>query len=197
MSFEESAVIPYGSIMAFGLLKKLNIKPGNKILIIGASGSIGSAAVQIVKNFGAIVTGVCGTNRIEFVNALGADKVIDYKKEDYTDSNEKYDLIFDVLGKSSIPKCKQILKPGGIHFFVSFKSGVLFNMIITSLFGSKKVKCSIAPGSLDDLKSIKKIIEDGKLKAIFEKVFPMEQIIQAHQHMESGERKANVVISMK
>jgi NADPH:quinone reductase-like Zn-dependent oxidoreductase len=197
MSFEESAVIPYGSIMAFGLLKKLNIKSGDRVLIIGASGSIGSAAVQIAKNFGAIVTGVCGTNRTEYVKALGADKVIDYKKEDYTNSDEKYDLIFDVLGKGSIPKCKKILKHSGIHFLVSFKSGVLFQMLITSLFGSKKVKCSIAPGSLDDLKSIKKIIEEGKLKAIFEKSFQMEQIVQAHQHMESEDRKANVVISMR
>ena len=196
MNYEESAVMPYGSIMAYGLLKKLNINNGTKVLIIGASGSIGSAATQIAKYYGAIVTGVCGTNTIEFVKSLGADKIIDYKNEDYTNIDEKFDLIFDVLGKSSILKCKKILKPGGIHFFVSFKSKVLFQMLFTSIFRNKKVKCSLAPGSVDDLKSIKRIIDEGKLKSIIDKSFSMEQIVEAHHYAERNNRKAKVVISM-
>jgi NADPH:quinone reductase-like Zn-dependent oxidoreductase len=180
--------------MAYGLLKKLDIKPGDKVLIIGASGSIGSAAVQLAKSSGANVTGVCGTNRAEFVKAIGADKIIDYKKEDYTSSDEKYDLIFDVTGKSSILKCKKILKPGGIHFFVSFKSRVLLQMIFTSMAGNKKVKCALAPGSADDLKSIKKIIEEGKLKSVIDKSFTMEQIAEAHRYAESGNRKGKISI---
>jgi len=195
MNYEEAAVIPYGSIMAYGLLKKLNIKNGTKVLVVGASGSIGSAATQIAKYYGANVTGVCGTNSIEFVKSIGADKVIDYKNEDYTKVDEKFDLIFDVLGKSSILKCKKILNHGGIHFFVIFKSKVLFQMLFTSMFGNKKVKCSLAPGSVDDLKSIKRIIEEGKLKSMIDKSFSMEQVAEAHRYVEQGHKKGNVVIT--
>jgi NADPH:quinone reductase-like Zn-dependent oxidoreductase len=195
MNYEESAVIPYGSIMAYGLLKNLKIKSADRVLIIGASGSIGSAAVQIAKNSGAYVTGVCGSNRTGFVKSIGADKIINYEKEDYTTIDDKFDLIFDVLGKSSIQKCKKILKPGGIHFFVSFKSKMLFHMLFTSIFRNKRVKCSIAPGSVEDLKSIKKIIEEGKLKSIIDQSFSMEQIAEAHSYVESNNKKANVVIS--
>ena len=195
MNYEEAAVIPYGSIMAYGLLKKLNVKNGTKVLVVGASGSIGSAATQIAKYYGANVTGVCGTNSIEFVKSIGADKVIDYKNEDYTKVDEKFDLIFDVLGKSSILKCKKILNHGGTHFFVSFKSNVLFQMLFTSMFGNKKVKCSLAPGSVDDLKSIKRIIEEGKLKSMIDKSFSMEQVAEAHRYVEQGHKKGNVVIT--
>lgn len=196
MNYEESAVMPYGSIMAYGLLNKLKINANSKVLVIGASGSIGSAATQIAKYFGANVTGICGTNKIDYVKSLGADKIIDYKKDDYTTIDEKFDLIFDVLGKSSISKCKKILKSGGIHFFVSFKSKVLFQMLFTSIFMNKKVKCSLAPGSVEDLKSIKRIIEEGKLKSIIDKSFSMEQIVEAHRYVEGDDRKAKVAILM-
>ena len=155
LSYAEAAVIPYGSIMALSLLRKAKIQPGQKVLINGASGGIGSAAVQLARHFGAEVTGVCGTPRLEFVKALGADHVIDYTKEDFTQSGETYDLIFDILGKSSFSRCKKSLKSKGIQLFASFKMKQLFQMLWTSLIGDKKVICAIAPGSLADLISVK------------------------------------------
>ena len=121
LTYEEAAVVPYGAIMALPLLRRANIQPGQKVLVHGASGAIGSAAVQIARSFGAEVTGVCGTPRVECVKSLGADKVIDYTKEDFTQNGETYDLIFDILGKSSVSRCKSSLKPNGIHLFASFK----------------------------------------------------------------------------
>lgn len=135
MSFEEAAVLPYGAIMALPLLKKADIRPGQKVLINGASGGIGSAAVQIAKYFGAEVTGVCGTPRLKFIKALGADKVIDYTKDDFTRNGETYDLIFDILGKSSFSRCKGSLKPNGIYLRASFKMKELLQMLWTSMAG--------------------------------------------------------------
>ena len=195
ITFVEAAVVSYGAIMALPLLRKVNIKPGQKILINGASGSIGSAAVQIAKHFGAEVTGVCGTPRLEFVKTLGADKVIDYTKEDFTQNDEKYDVIFDILGKSSFSQNKNSLKENGIYLLASFKTKQLFQMLMTSISGGKKVICAIAPGSLEDFIAVKKLIEKGKIKAVIDKSFPLEQTAQAHKYVEEGSKKGNVVIT--
>jgi NADPH:quinone reductase-like Zn-dependent oxidoreductase len=196
MSYEEAAVAPYGAIMALNLLRKMNIQAGDKVLINGASGGIGSAAVQLAKYFGAEVTGVCGTPRLEFVKSLGADKVIDYTKQDFTKSGETYDLIFDVLGKSSFSSCKRALKQNGRYLLASFKMKQLFQMLWTAKFGSQKVICNIAPGSVEDLNSVKALIEAGKLKSIIDRRFPMEQAGEAHRYVETGKKKGNVVITM-
>jgi len=196
MTHEEAAVVPYGALMALPLLRKVNIRPGQKVLINGASGGIGSAAVQIAKHFGAEVTGVCGTPRVEFVRSLGADKVIDYTKEDFTQNGETYDLIFDILGRSSISRCKSSLKPNGIHLFASFKMKQLFQMLWTSRSGGKKVICALAPGSVEDLVSVKELIEAGKIRAIIDQRYPLEQIIEAHRYVEQGHKKGNVVITV-
>jgi NADPH:quinone reductase-like Zn-dependent oxidoreductase len=196
LTYEEAAVVPYGAIMALNLLRKANIQPGQKVLINGASGGIGSAAVQIARHFGAEVTGVCGTARLEFVKSLGADKVIDYTKEDFTQNGETYDLIFDVLGKASFAKVNHSLKPNGILLFASFKMKQLIQMLWTSRIGSKKVICAIAPGSLDDLISVKELIEAGKIKAIIDRCYPMEQAAEAHRYVEQGHKKGNVVITL-
>ena len=195
MTYEEAAVIPYGAIMALNLLRKVNVQPGHKVLINGASGGIGSAAVQIAKHFGAQVTGVCGTPRLEFVKSLGADQVIDYTKEDFTQNGETYDLIFDILGKGSFARCKNSLKPSGIHLFASFKMKQLFQMLWT-LTGGKKVICAIAPGSTEDLISVKELVEAGKIKAIIDRCYPIEQAAEAHRYVEEGHKKGNVVITM-
>ena len=196
MTHEEAAVVPYGALMALPLLRKVNIRPGQKVLINGASGGIGSAAVQIAKHFGAEVTGVCGTPRVEFVRSLGADKVIDYTKEDFTQNGETYDLIFDILGRSSISRCKSSLKPNGIHLFASFKMKQLFQMLWTGRSGGKKVICALAPGSVEDLVSVKELIEAGKIRAIIDQRYPLEQIIEAHRYVEQGHKKGNVVITV-
>lgn len=194
MTYEEAAVAPYGPIMALSLLRKVNLQPGQKILINGASGGIGSAAVQVAKYFGAEVTGVCATPRLEFVKSLGADKVIDYTKEDFTRSEETYDLIFDVLGKSSFSRCKSSLKPDGRYLLASFKMKQLFQMLWTSMTGSQKVICAIAPGSVEDLRFVKELIEAGKIKSIIDRRYPLEQAAEAHRYVEDGHKKGNVVI---
>ncbi len=195
MTYEEAAVVPYGAIMALNLLRKMNIQPGQKVLVNGASGGIGSAAVQIAKHFGAEVTGVCGAPRLEFVKSLGADKVIDYTKDDFTKNGETYDLIFDILGKSSFSRCQGSLKPNGTLLFASFKMKQLFQMLWTSKTGGKKVICAIAPGNLEDLISVKELIEAGKIKAIIDRRYPLEQIAEAHRYVEMGHKKGNVVIT--
>jgi NADPH:quinone reductase-like Zn-dependent oxidoreductase len=196
LTYEQAAVIPYGAIMALNLLRKVNIQPGQKVLIHGASGGIGSAAVQIAKHFGAEVTGVCGTPRLEFVKSLGADHVIDYTQEDFTQNSETYDLIFDILGKSSFSRCKNSLKPKGIHLFASFKMKQLFQMLWTSRASSRKVICAIAPGSTEDLLSVRKLIEAGNIKAIIDKHFPLEQAAEAHHYVETGQKKGHVVLTV-
>ncbi len=196
MTHEEAAVVPYGAIMALNLLRKVNLQPGQKVLINGASGGIGSAAVQIAKHFGAEVTGVCSTPRLEFVKSLGADHVVDYTMEDFIQNGETYDLIFDILGKISYVQCKTSLKPNGILLFASFKMKQLLQMLWTSMSGSKRVICAIAPGSLEDLNSVKELIEAGKIKAIIDRCYPMEQAAEAHRYVEEGHKKGNVVIKM-
>ena len=197
MTYEQAAAVPYGSIMALSLLRKADIQPGQKVLINGASGGIGSAAVQLAKaHFGAEVTGVCGTPRVEFVKALGADRVIDYTQEDFTQNGETYDLIFDILGKSSFARCKGSLKPNGRYLLASFKMKQLAQMLWTSVVGDKKVICAIAPGSTEDLLTVKKLIEAGQIKAIVARRYPLERAAAAHRYVESGRKEGNVVITV-
>jgi len=195
MTFEEAAAVPYGAIMALYLLRKANILKGHSVLIIGASGCIGSAAIQLAKNYyGAEVTAVCSTPAMEYVKNIGADKVIDYKKEDFTKSGETYDLIFDILGKGTFSKLKASLKQNGIYFSVSFKMKKLFQMLWTSMRGGKKVLCILANPKPEDLILIKDLVEAGKIKSIIDKSFTMEQAVEAHRYFESGEKKGSVLI---
>ena len=198
MSSEEAAVVPMGAIMALYLLReKGNIQSGQKVLINGASGSIGSAAVQLAKYYGAEVTGVCSTPRLEFVKSLGADKVIDYTKEDFTQSGETYDLIFDILGRSSFSRCKSSLSQNGHCLYASFKMSQIIQMLWTSMTSSKKVICALAPGSTEDLVSVKELIEAGKIKAAIDRCFPLEQTAEAHRYVETGLKKGHIAITVE
>jgi NADPH:quinone reductase-like Zn-dependent oxidoreductase len=194
MTFEEVAGVPYGALMALSLLRRANIKPGQKVLINGASGGIGSAAVQIARSMGAEVTGVCSTSKVEFVKSLGVAKVIDYTKEDFTQNGETYDLIFDILGRSSISRCKNSLKPNGIHLFASFKMKQLLQMLWTSRSRGQKVICALGPGNIDDLNSIKELIEADQIKPVIDRCYPLDQMAEAHSYVEQGHKKGNVVI---
>jgi NADPH:quinone reductase-like Zn-dependent oxidoreductase len=196
MTYEEAAVVPYGTLMALSLLRKVNIQKGQKVLINGASGGIGSAAVQLAKYFGAEVTGVCSTPRLEFVKSLGADKVIDYTKEDFTENGEFYDLIFDILGKSSLSRCKNSLNQDGCYLLASFKMKQLFQMLWTSIIGNRKVICAMASEKVEDLIFIKELAETGTIKSIIDKRFPLEQTAEAHRYVEEGQKTGNVVINM-
>lgn len=197
MTFDEASGVPYGAPMALCLLRKANIKPGQKVLILGASGGIGSAAVQLAKNYyEAEVTGVCGTQSTGFVKELGADKVIDYKMEDFTRNGETYDLIFDVLGKGTFSSFRNSLKENGIYLLASFKSRKIFQMLRTSLTGGKKkVVCAISSPKKEDLLIIKELIEEGKIKSVIDKTFPMEQAAGAHSYYETGNKNGHVVIT--
>ena len=181
---------------ALNLLKKAAIQSGQKVLINGASGSIGSAAVQLARHSGAHVTGVCSTPRVGLVKALGADEVIDYTQEDFTQNGETYDLIFDILGKSSFARCQGSLTPNGIYQLASFKIKHLLQMLWTSLRGGKKVVCALAFDKQEELVHIRELVEAGKFKAVIDRCFPLEQAAEAHRYVEAGQKTGSVVITV-
>jgi len=201
MSYEE--VAPVCTFMAAWnfMVVLAKVKPNQKVLINGASGCVGSAAVQIAKSFGAIVTGVCSTTNIEVVKSLGADQVIDYTTHSFTENNELYDLIFDVANKSAFSNCKRSLAKNGIYLNPVLTVSILMQMILSRIFSRRKVKFS-ATGLLSIskrkgcLKEISKLFEGKKLKTIIDKSYPLEQIIEAHRYVESGNKKGNVIVKM-
>jgi NADPH:quinone reductase-like Zn-dependent oxidoreductase len=197
MTFEEACAIPYGGIMALSILRKVNIQAGQRVLINGASGGIGSLAVQFAKYFGAEVTGVCSSPRLEYVRSLGADKVMDYTREDFTQNGETYDVILDILGKSSFSRCKNSLTQNGCYLLASFKMKPIFQMLWTSMFGSKKVICAMASEKAKDLVFIKELIEAGKIKTIIDRRYPLEQTAEAHRYVELGHKKGNVIVTVE
>ncbi|MAT57432.1 MAG: NAD(P)-dependent alcohol dehydrogenase [Ignavibacteriae bacterium] len=196
-----AAAIPSGALTALPFLRDNGkIQKGNKVLIIGASGSVGTYAVQFAKYFGAEVTGLCSSSNTEMVKSLGADYVIDYTKEDFTKSSSKYDIIFDTVGKSSFKVCKDSLTENGIYLstFVSFR--ILTNMLFTSKFGKKKAIIAFTGlrsvnDKLKDLLFIKDMLEKGTLKVIIDKVYPYTKIAEAHNYVDQGHKKGNVVIT--
>jgi NADPH:quinone reductase-like Zn-dependent oxidoreductase len=196
MTYEEAASVPYGALTALSLLRKVNLQRGQKVLINGASGGIGAAGVQLAKHFGAEVTGVCSTPRLAFVKALGANKVIDYTREDFTRNGETYDLIFDILGKTSFGRGKKSLKPNGRYLFASFKVKQLIQMLWTKITGGQKVICALSSEKPEDLAFIKGLIETGQYKVIVDRCYPMEQAAEAHRYVEQGRRQGLVVIMM-
>jgi len=194
MTYEEAATVPGGGFTALSLLRKVNIQPGQKVLIVGASGGIGSYALQLAKYFGAEVTGVCGTPRVEMVKALGADKVIDYTQEDFTKSGETYDLVFDVYGKSLSAGWRRVLNPNGRYLFASFKTPHLLHMLVTAKSSDKKVICALASENPEDLNFLKELIEAGKIKTVIDRCYPLEQTADAHRYAESGHKTGNIVV---
>ena len=195
LSHAEAAALPYGGIMAIGLLRKANIQAGQNVLINGASGGIGAIALQLAKHYGAEVTAVCSTAGMDYVRSLGADHVIDYTQEDFTKNGLQYDLVFDVLGRSSYRRCKDSLTPKGKLVYVSFKMKQLLQMGWTSLSGGRKVICAVAMENVEDLEQVRSLAEEGKLRVIIDQAFPPEQAAAAHRLVENGGRKGSVVIT--
>jgi NADPH:quinone reductase-like Zn-dependent oxidoreductase len=198
ISWEEAAAIFLGAHTSLFYLRDMgNIQAGHKILIYGASGAIGTYAVQLAKYFGAEVTGVCSTTNLEMVKSLGADKVIDYMKEDYTRNGEAYDLILDTVGKTSFSRCKKSLKQKGLYLPVVMDLTELVQIMWTSMTDGKKVKGGVAVERIEDLIFFKELIEAGKLKPVIDRCYPLEKIAEAFRYVEKGHKKGNVVITVE
>jgi len=199
MTYEEAAAVPFGACVALQFLGDYGgIQSGQKVLIYGASGSVGTYAVQLAKYFGAEVTGVCSTANVEMVKSLGADKIIDYTKEDFTKEGQAYDIIFDAVGKSSFSKCKSSLNQKGIYLSTVATIPVLLQMLWTSKKGSKKAIFTMPPlPTTKDLILLKDLIEEGKIKSVIDRRYPLEQIAEAHRYVEKGHKAGNVVITLE
>jgi len=189
MTYEEAAAVPQGALTALFFLRKGNIQSGQKVLIFGASGGVGTAAVQLAKYFGAEVTGVCSTMKLELVKSLGADKVIDYTKEDFTKSGQTYDIICDTVGKSSVSGCKRSLKKNGFYLLTTFGLPKLVQVLWLSMTSSKKLFIGILKERPEDLIFLRELIEAGKLKSVIDRSYPLEQIAEAHRYVETGHKK--------
>ena len=201
-SFSEATGILDGASTAIPFLRdEAKLQPGQHILINGASGGIGTSAVQLAKLMGAEVTGVCSTANVDLVKSLGADHVIDYKMEEFTSGDIQYDVVFDTVGKSSFSKCKRVLKPKGLYLTPVLTFGILLKMLISGIFSSKKAKFSATglrpiEARQKDLDYLVSIIEVGKLKCVIDKTFEFEEIREAHAYVDTGHKKGNVVLVM-
>jgi NADPH:quinone reductase-like Zn-dependent oxidoreductase len=196
-SWEQAAAVFLGASTALYFLRDLgNIQAGQKILIYGASGGVGTYAVQLAKYFGAEVTGVCSTTNLAMVKSLGADKVIDYTQEDFTRNAETYDLILDAVGKTTFSRCKNVLTQTGVFLPVLLGLSEIVQIVWTSIFGSKKIKGGVAAERVEDLALFKTLIEQGKLKPVIDRCYPLEQTADAFRYVEKGHKKGNVVITV-
>ena len=196
ISHKEAAVIPFGGVTALHFLKKAAIKPGQKVLIVGASGAVGSAALQLSKSFGAIVTGVCSTANIDLVKSIGADNVIDYTKEDFTQNGETYDVIFDTVNTISVSRSLKSLNKNGILILSAAGMSEMLQGFWISMTSSKKVITGVISHKAADIIFLKELIEDDKLKAVMDRTYSLEQMAEAHAYVEKGHKKGNVAITI-
>ena len=195
--FDQAAASMEGAHYAYNFINKLPDLSGKNILVNGATGAIGSAMVQLLKYFGASVTAVCNTKNIDLIKSIGANEIIDYTKEDFTKKAKQFDLVFDAVGKSTFAKCKPLLKNGGTY--ISSELGPMaqnpFLALITPIIGNKKVIFPIPSDCKRSVLLIKKLMEEGKFKAVIDRQYPMEEIADAFRYVETGEKTGNVVIT--
>ncbi|MBY8986449.1 MAG: NAD(P)-dependent alcohol dehydrogenase [Candidatus Lokiarchaeota archaeon] len=197
MTYEEAAAVPVGGLEALHFLRKGNIQSGQKVLINGAGGTIGTFAVQLAKSFGAEVTGVDSTSKLEMLRSIGADHVIDYTQEDFTKRGETYDVILDVVRKSSFSGCIKSLKKKGIYIQANHPLSRSIRGRWTSMISSKKVRSGTVSERTEDLIFLKELIEAGKIKSVIDRCYPLEQIAEAHSYVETGQKVGNVVITLE
>lgn len=195
LSYEEAAALPFGGITALYFFRKGNIQSGQKVLIYGASGSVGTYAIQLARYFGAEVTAVCSTGNLEMVKSLGADNVIDYTKEDFTKNGVIYDIIFDAVSKTSLSRCKKSLRKKGYYLdaVLPFAGLVGLWYLITT---GRRVIGGSGGEKAEDLIFLRELVEAGKLKPVIDRSYPLEQIVEAHSYVEKGHKKGNVVITL-
>lgn len=202
-TYEQAAASTEGAHYAYNSIKNAKIKSGQKSLVYGATGAIGSAAVQLLKYFDVYVTAVCNTKNIKLVKSLGADKVIDYTKKDFTKDEEKYNFVFDAVGKSSFAKCKPLLQPGGVY--ISSDLGYmaqnvvlpLITPIIKPMIGNKKTVSPFPTDIRGSILLIKDLVAQGKFKTVIDRRYPLEQIVEAYKYVEKGQKTGNVVITVE
>ena len=198
LTCEEAVAVCEGPWLALTVLKQMNIQKGQRILINGATGSIGSSAVQLAKYYGAEITAVCNTRNLELVKLLGADEVVDYTKDDFTKSNKLYDFVFDAVGKSSFFRCRRLLKKNGVYASteLGYLSQNVFLALLTPVRGGKRVIFPIPKDNRDDIIFFKELAETGKLKPIIDRRYPLEQIAEAYRCVERGQKTGSVVITL-
>ncbi len=197
-SFEEAAAVCDGAALALACLRKAELSQGQRVLVYGASGSVGTAGVQLARHLGADVTAVCNTKNLELVRSLGADRVIDYNQEDFTKNGEIYDVVFDAVGKHSFRRCRRSLKPGGTY--VDTDLGFLWNVpvlaLLTRWIGDKRVTLGITKYSKEDVLLLKELIEAGTYRAVVDRTYPLEDVVEATRYVETGEKTGNVVLTV-
>jgi NADPH:quinone reductase-like Zn-dependent oxidoreductase len=196
LSYEEAAAVPVGGIEALHFLRQARIQDGETVLIIGAGGSIGTYAVQLARYYGAEVTGVDRTEKLDLLRSIGADHVIDYTQDDFTLNDMSYDVIFDVVGKSSFSRCISSLKPDGRYLLANPRPSSMLLGRWTSASSNKKVIIGAARNKIEDLLFLKELIEARVIKPVIDRRYPLEQIVEAHRYVETGQKKGNVVIRM-
>jgi len=199
ITYEQAAASTEGAYYAYNFINKVNLESGQKVLVNGATGGIGSAVVQFLKYFGVYVTAVCNTKDFELVKSLGAEKTIDYTKEDFTKDDQKYNYVFDAVGKSSFAKCKPLLQPGGVYMSseLGFMAQNIFFALITPIIGNKKVIFPLPTDCKGSILFVKKLIEKGKFKTVIDRKYPLEQIVEAYRYVEKGQKVGNVVITVE
>ena len=198
MSFEEAAAVCDGAALALACLRRADLREGQRILVYGASGSVGTAGVQLAKHFGAYVTAVCNTKNVELVSSLGADDVIDYLQQDFTKNGETYDVVFDAVGKHSFRRSRRSLKPGGTY--VDTDLGFMWHVpllaLVTRWIGKKKVALGITKYSKADVLLLRELIEAGEYRAVIDRRYPLQQVVEATRYVETGQKTGNVVLTL-
>jgi NADPH:quinone reductase-like Zn-dependent oxidoreductase len=199
MSFEEAAAVCDGASQALDTLRQADAREGRRLVIYGASGSLGTAAVQLAKHFGAHVTAVCGTDHVELVRSLGADEVVDYRQQDFTKNGQTYDAIIDAVGKYSFRRGRRSLKPGGIYVATDggrFMIETIALLVATRWVGSKRVRSGIGRRRKEDVLFLKDLIEAGEFRAVVDRRYPMDQAVEAHRYVEAWHKAGNVVLTI-
>jgi len=203
ITYEQAAASIEGAHYAYNFINKVKIQAGQQVLVNGGTGGIGSAAVQLLKYFGVNITAVCNEENFELVKSLGAERLIDYTREDFTKDDQEYDFVFDMVGKSSFGKCKRLLKPGGVYISsdLGFMAQNIFlpfiTPIIKPIIGNKKTAFPRPTDTKGSVLLIKKLIEEGKFKAVIDRKYPLQQIVEAYKYVEKGQKIGNVVITVE
>ena len=196
MTYEEAATVPFGGRDALHFLRLGNLQPGQKMLINGAGGSIGTFAVQLAKHFGIEVAAVDSTAKLDMLRSIGADRVFDYTQEDFTESGEVYDVIFDVVGTVSFSRSKKSITPNGTYLLANPIRGQMIRGPWTRMTSSRRVVMQTASGTIEDLIYLRELVEAGTLKTVIDRTYPLEQIVEAHRYVETGAKAGNLVITV-